>query len=87
MFITKLVYVKTEMVSFCFLISHKNNNMFSTGQLIFAICFAVVFISAIIYTYKKDLKLHKLHYKGTIWVLIAFISFIGLIAAIKFIFK
>ncbi|WP_452222948.1 hypothetical protein [Lacinutrix chionoecetis] len=61
--------------------------MFSTGQLIFAISFAIVFILAIIYTYRKDLKLHKQYYKGTIWVLIAFISFIGLIAAIKFIFK
>nr|WP_290696768.1 hypothetical protein [Lacinutrix sp.] len=61
--------------------------MFSTGQLIFAICFAVVFILALIYTYRKDLKLHKQYYKGTIWVLIAFISFIGLIAAIKFVFK
>ncbi|WP_034057179.1 hypothetical protein [Lacinutrix jangbogonensis] len=61
--------------------------MFSTGQLIFAICFAIVFITVIIYTYRKDLKLHKQHYKGTIWVLLAFISFIGLIAAIKYIYK
>lgn len=61
--------------------------MFSTGQLIFAICFAVVFIAALIYTYRKDLKLHKFYYKGTIWVLLAFIAFIALIAAIKFLFK
>jgi len=61
--------------------------MFSTGQLIFAISFAIVFITIITYTYRKDLKLHKQHYKGTIWVLIAFISFIGLIATIKFVFK
>ncbi|WAC01832.1 hypothetical protein N7U66_18445 [Lacinutrix neustonica] len=61
--------------------------MFSTGQLIFAICFAVVFITALIYTYRKDLRLHKMYYKGTIWVLLAFIAFIGLIAAIKFFFK
>jgi uncharacterized membrane protein HdeD (DUF308 family) len=61
--------------------------MFSTGQLIFAICFAVVFIVALIYTYRKDLKLHRQHYKGTVWVLLAFIGFIALIAAIKFFFK
>lgn len=61
--------------------------MFSTGQLIFAICFAIAFITALVYTYRKDLKLHKQYYKGSIWILIAFISFIGLIAAIKFIFK
>ena len=61
--------------------------MFSTGQLIFTICFAVVFIAALIYTYRKDLKLHKQYYKGTVWVLLAFIGFIALIAAIKFFFK
>ena len=61
--------------------------MFSRGQLIFAICFVVVFIIAIIYTYRKDLKLHKQHYKGTVWVLLAFVGFIGLIAAIKFMFR
>ncbi|MDG1714186.1 hypothetical protein [Lacinutrix sp.] len=61
--------------------------MFSTGQLIFAICFAIAFITALVYTYRKDLKLHRQYYKGSIWILIAFISFIGLIAAIKFIFK
>ena len=36
--------------------------------------------------YKKDAKLHKKYYKGSIWVLLAFIAFIGLIATIKFIF-
>ena len=61
--------------------------MFSTVQLIFAICFAIAFITALVYTYRKDLKLHRQYYKGSIWILIAFISFIGLIAAIKFIFK
>ncbi|WP_299889305.1 hypothetical protein [uncultured Lacinutrix sp.] len=61
--------------------------MFSTGQLIFAICFAMVFISSLIYTYRKDINIHKQHYRGTLWVLLAFIGFIGLIAAIKFIFK
>jgi len=61
--------------------------MFSKGQLIFAICFAIAFITALVYTYRKDLKLHRQYYKGSIWILIAFISFIGLIAAIKFIFK
>jgi len=58
--------------------------MFSTGQLIFAICFAMVFISSIIYTYRKDINIHKQHYRGVFWVLLAFIGFISLIAAIKF---
>lgn len=61
--------------------------MFSTGQIVFGILFAIVFAIIIGIMYRKDLKLHKANYKGTLWVLLAFVSFIGLIAAIKFIFK
>lgn len=60
--------------------------MFTNGQMIFGILFAVAFIVALISAYRKDLKLHKKYYPGTVWVLIAFISFILFIAAIKFIF-
>jgi hypothetical protein len=60
--------------------------MFSTGQLIFGILFFIAFVIVITYQYRKDLPLHKRYYKGTVWILIAFIGFIGLIAAVKFIF-
>lgn len=60
--------------------------MFSNGQLIFGILFFIVFAIIIAYQYRKDLKLHKRYYKGTLWVLLAFITFIGMIAAVKFIF-
>ncbi|WP_178983839.1 hypothetical protein [Winogradskyella helgolandensis] len=60
--------------------------MFSTGQLIFGILFFIAFAIVIAFQYRKDLQLHKKYYKGTVWVLIAFIGFIGMIAAIKFIF-
>lgn len=60
--------------------------MFSTGQWIFGILFAVAFIVTLIVAYRKDLALHRRYYKGSVWVLIAFISFILMIAAIKFIF-
>ena len=60
--------------------------MFTKGQLIFGLIFFIVFSIVIAYTYRKDLKLHKRYYKGTIWVLIAFIGFIAMIATIKFIF-
>jgi len=60
--------------------------MFSKGQWIFLILFIIVFIGVLIYAYRKDLKLHKRYYKGSIWVLLAFISFILFIVAIKFIF-
>jgi len=60
--------------------------MFSIGQIVFGIIFAIVFSIILIYAYRKDLKLHKRYYKGTIWILLAFIAFIAFIAAIKFIF-
>lgn len=60
--------------------------MFSTGQLIFGILFFIAFVVVIAFQYRKDFNLHKKYYKGSIWVLIAFIGFIGMIAAIKFIF-
>jgi hypothetical protein len=58
--------------------------MFSKGQIVFGIIFFIVFSVIIGYTYRKDLKLHKRFYAGSIWILIAFISFILFIAAIKF---
>ena len=60
--------------------------MFSTGQLIFGILFFIAFVIVIAFQYRKDLQLHKKHYKGTVWVLIAFVGFIGMIASIKYIF-
>jgi len=61
--------------------------MFSTGQIVFGILFAIVFSIIIGVMYRKDLKLHKQNYKGVLWVLLAFVGFIALIASIKFIFK
>lgn len=61
--------------------------MFSTGQLVFGVIFFIVFSTIITYTYFKDKKLHVRYYKGSIWILIAFIAFISLIALIKFMFS
>ena len=58
--------------------------MFSQGQITFGILFAIAFIIIIVIAYRKDLKLHKKYYKGSFWVLLAFIAFIGMIAAIMF---
>jgi hypothetical protein len=60
--------------------------MFSNGQLIFGVLFAIVFIAIIFFAYRKDLKIHQKYYRGSIWILIAFVSFIAMIATIKFIF-
>ncbi|AXT19355.1 hypothetical protein D7030_12935 [Flavobacteriaceae bacterium AU392] len=59
--------------------------MFSKGQIIFGIIFAIVFIILMIFVYRKDLKLHRRYYKGSLWVLLAFIAFLGMIVAIKFV--
>jgi len=58
--------------------------MFSNGQIIFGVLFFIVFTIVIAYAYRKDFKLHKRFYSGSIWVLVAFIGFILCIAAIKF---
>jgi len=61
--------------------------MFSQGQLAFAGIFIVAFVIAMIFTYKKDLKLHKVFYKGSLWVLAGFLIFIGLLFIIKIFMK
>jgi hypothetical protein len=61
--------------------------MFSKGQLIFAACFFVAFVIAAIYSYRKDLALHKRYYKGNYKILIGFLIFIGLLFVIKIYFK
>lgn len=60
--------------------------MFTNRQLIFGLLFFIVFAIIIGVQYRKDLRIHKRHYKGTVWVLIAFIGFIAMIAIVKFIF-
>ncbi|SDE90543.1 hypothetical protein SAMN05421855_103285 [Ulvibacter litoralis] len=57
--------------------------MFSPNQLIFAIFFVVAFVIVMIFTYRKDKNLHKKYYKGSFWILIGFVVFIGLLLLIK----
>lgn len=58
--------------------------MFTKGQMIFAACFVVVFIIAMIWSYKKDIKIHKKHYKNTFIILIAMFLVIAIFAMITF---
>ena len=48
--------------------------MFSKGQLIFAAFFVTAFVTLMIFSYKKDFENHKIHYRGSVKILIAFIS-------------
>ncbi|MFO8148460.1 MAG: hypothetical protein ACQEWG_14435 [Bacteroidota bacterium] len=57
--------------------------MFSTGQLIFAALFFLTFVIVIIYSYRKDLALHKKYYKGSLFVLAGFIVFVMILFVIK----
>jgi len=61
--------------------------MFSQGQLVFAVCFFVAFVIAMIYAYRKDAMLHKTFYKGNYKILIGFILFILILFLIKIFFK
>ncbi len=61
--------------------------MFSSGQIIFGGLFAFAFIAVLIYAYRKDLALHRKYYRGTIWVLLAFICFVLFIVSIKWLFQ
>nr|WP_108246501.1 MULTISPECIES: hypothetical protein [Allomuricauda] len=61
--------------------------MFSTGQVIFAALFFIVFVVIIASSYRKDKKLHKKNYRGVIWILVSFISFIIILFLIKHFLK
>ncbi len=61
--------------------------MFTTGQLVFGVIFFIAFVIVLLFTYKKDLRIHKKYYNGSIWVLIGFIAFLLFIVSIKLIFK
>lgn len=57
--------------------------MFTPGQLKFAIFFIIAFIIVMIIMYRKDIKLHRIYYKNRLWVLVAFLSFIGSLFILK----
>lgn len=58
--------------------------MFSTGQLIFAALFFVGFVSIIAISYRKDKVIHTKQFKGSLWVLVAFILFVALLTGLKY---
>ncbi len=47
--------------------------MFTTGKIIFALTFFIVFLIAMIWSYKKDAPLNKIHFGGTSKVLLIII--------------
>lgn len=59
--------------------------MFTTGQWIFAIFFLIAFAILLIYSYLGDKRLHQKYYKGSKWILLCFLLFIGFLFVIKII--
>ncbi|PKP12436.1 MAG: hypothetical protein CVU08_10510 [Bacteroidetes bacterium HGW-Bacteroidetes-3] len=58
--------------------------MFSKGQLIFAAFFVIAFIIGMVWSYKKDIKIHKKYYKNSFLVLISIILVIIIFILITF---
>jgi len=58
--------------------------MFSKGQLIFAVFFLIAFTILMIWSYRKDIKVHKKYYKNTFLVLIALFLIIAIFILITF---
>jgi hypothetical protein len=52
---------------------------FSSGQISFMLFFVVVFVTAMIYAYRKDLKLQKNYFQGSLTLLF---SIFGILIAI-----
>ncbi|MGB5188965.1 hypothetical protein [Robiginitalea sp.] len=61
--------------------------MFSTGQVVFALLFILVFVFVVIRMYRKDLSWSKKQYSGVFWILLFFIGFIALLVFMKYSLK
>ena len=58
--------------------------MFSFGQLIFGLCFFIVFVGTIIYSYKADKKNQPQYFKGSYKILIGFLIAFSVLLLIKY---
>ncbi|PCH52803.1 MAG: hypothetical protein COC22_03530 [Flavobacteriaceae bacterium] len=58
--------------------------MFSKEQLIFAVLFVVAFVIAMIWSYRKDIKIHRKYYKNTFIIVIAIFLVITIFTLITF---
>jgi hypothetical protein len=58
--------------------------MFSKGQIIFAALFALCFVGIMIWSYRKDIPLHRTYYSKVWLVALGIFLVIALFAAITF---
>jgi hypothetical protein len=59
--------------------------MFSSGQLIFGICFFLVFTGIVIFSYRTDKKRQPHYFKGSYKILVGFLIAFSFLVLIKFI--
>ena len=58
--------------------------MFSVGQIIFAVLFALTFGGVMVWSYRKDVPLHKTYYNKVWVVALGILLVIAIFAAITF---
>jgi len=58
--------------------------MFSSGQKIFALFFIIVFVAVLIWSYRKDINLHKIYYKKVWVVAVGIVLTIAIFAIIAY---
>jgi len=58
--------------------------MFSKGQLVFGAFFIIAFLLLMIWSYRKDIKVHKKHYKNTFIIIIAVFLILAIFTLITF---
>lgn len=54
-----------------------------TGHWIFAGVFMIAFVSYLIWSYRKDLKMHRTHYSGAIYTLVSIVVILFLFYVFK----
>lgn len=53
--------------------------MFTTGRILFTLFFMLLFVGMLVWSYRKDLKTIKFHYKKTYLVLLGLLTFLALL--------
>jgi len=53
--------------------------MFTQGRILFIVFFVVAFVVALVWAYRKDKALHKVHFSKPYLVLIGLLAFIGIL--------
>jgi len=53
--------------------------MFSTGRIIFVIFFVVVFVAGLVWAYRKDSVITKIHFKKPHLILLSIIIFLTIL--------